>query len=131
MVTTCIISWNTVSLFLCCCQIAACFAVPFRIHSSFRETSNLYFKTRQLNSLGRWDFRSKEKQLFQKKNRKMLASYNGCLFQSPAPERERDHCPAFVLNLAGQRLAMLTLATWLCASASRVACCWTSEGSNH
>lgn len=32
-----------------------------------------------------------------------------------------EHCPAFVVSLAGHRLALLPAATWLRASASRVA----------
>lgn len=55
------------------------------------------------------------------KKREILASFNGCLFQSQTPESNTEHCPGFVLSLAGCRLAMLTLAMWLCASAFRVA----------
>lgn len=66
---------------------------------------------------GIWD----QKRSSSWKKREILASFNGCLFQSQTPESNTEHCPGFVLSLAGCRLAMLTLAMWLCASAFRVA----------
>lgn len=64
------------------------------------------------------------------KKRKTLASFSSCLFQSQAPESKTEPCPAFVLSLAGHRLAMLTPAMWLCAAASRVAQRGKTKSSN-
>lgn len=86
-----------------------------------------YLYLKQLNSLG-WILHQKRSSSF--KNRRILASYNNCLFQSQPPESKTERCPAFVLSLAGHRLAMLALAMWLCASASRVVQCGKSECSN-